>query len=403
MKTFTKYFTLIMALVAVLSCGEKEQQQFAGLGIDMKGAVLGFDKNVIMADGSDAVRFSAYYDGNNVSNDSKNTYFLIKNPEKGKFERTSDTFTATTPGDYVFKVKYKTSESEEVTISAITREVPSVVPDPQPASTSVVHRTFFNQFTGGNCGYCPFMTHLLDQTLVGGYEDKVVLAEIRNYDSTEASFASIPNSGGGYPYLLIDYATDFHHNSGSSEAAKVLQGRIDQWTSTPAKVGISAHPVYYEDGQIIVRVSVKAAQTGEYNVGLWLMQDEVNVEQKFNNDVKGALDDTWDTGYKGDPSKNRYDYHHNAVRVAASKYLGAHVGFPLGVIEAGKTADWIFVVNVRLKGSDIHYGWWEEFGRKVNLDDLHFAAFVTSHVGTRYTVENAIDFPYNQQKAFDYK
>jgi hypothetical protein len=83
--------------------------------------------------------------------------------------------------------------------------------------------------------------------------------------------------------------------------------------------------------------------------------------------------------------------------------MGAHVGFPLGTIEAGKTADWIFVVNVKLTGDDITYGWWEEFGSKVNLDDLHFAAFVTSRSGARYVVENAIDFKYNETRAFEYK
>ena len=399
MKTFTKYFTLVMALVAVLSCSEKEQPA-GGLGVDMQGAVLGFDKNVIKADGNDQVTFTAYFNGSNVD-DQANIY---TKGTTGKFDtKIGRTFSAEQEGEYEFILQYKTNKSEVVKISAISRDIPSAVSDPQPSNTSFVHRTFFNQYTGANCGFCPFMTHLLDQTLVDGYEDKVVLAEIRNYDSTEASFANIPNSSGGYPYLMIDYSKSFDHNSGSKEAAKILQGLVDEWVAVPAKVGISAHPVYYEDGQIIVKVSVKAAQTGEYNVGLWLMQDEVQIPQKFGNDTPGALDGTWDSGYKGDSSKNRYDYHHNAVRVASSKYMGAHVGFPLGTIEAGKTADWIFVVNVKLTGDDITYGWWEEFGSKVNLDDLHFAAFVTSRSGARYVVENAIDFKYNETRAFEYK
>ena len=45
--------------------------------------------------------------------------------------------------------------------------------------------------------------------------------------------------------------------------------------------------------------------------------------------------------------------------------------------------------------------WWEGKS-KVNLDDLHFAAFVTTHEGTVYTVVNAIDFPYNEAKPFEY-
>ena len=399
MKTLVKYFTLIMTLVAVLSCGEKEQP-LVGLGIKMDGVVLGFDKNVIKADGNDEVTFTAYYDGNNVDGQA-NIY--TKGKSSNFDTRIGKTFSTNKPGNYEFVVSYKAKKSKVVTISAITRDVPSSVPDPKPSKTSFVHRTFFNQYTGANCGFCPFMTHLLDQTLTNGYEDKVVLAEIRNFDSTESSFANIPKSTPDFPYLLIDYANSFYHNSGSSAAAKELQRRVDEWVSVPAKVGIAANPVYYQDGQILVKVSVKAAITDEYNVGLWLMQDNVHVTQKFNNDVPGALDGTWDTGYMGDPSKNRYDYHHNAVRVAASEYMGSHVGYPLGKIEAGKTADWIFAVDVKLTGDEEKYGWWEEFGTKVNLDDLHFAAFVTSHKGTRYTVENAIDFKYNEAKPFDYK
>ena len=397
MKTFTKYFTLLLTLVTVLSCTEKEQP-VGGLGVNMEGAILGFDKNVIKADGNDAVTFTAYFDGNNVD-DQANIYTKGKT---GKFDtRVGKTFSTAQPGNYEFILQYKTNKSEVVTISAITRDIPASVADPQPSKTSFVHRTFFNQYTGVECPNCPYMVHLLDKTLVNGYENKVVLSAIRNYSSKEVGFANIPNSGGYYPFLHIDYSKSYDHEGGS---AAELQSLIDQWTSTPAKVGISANPVYYQDGQIIVKVTVKAAEAGDYNVGLWLMQDEYYLPQSFKNDVKGALEGTWDTGYKGDLSKNRYDYHHNAVRVAASKYMGGHVGFPLGWIEAGKTAEWIFVVNVNIGTAEYGYAdhWWEGFS-KINLDDLHFAAFVTSHVGTRYSVENAIDFKYNEQKPFDYK
>ena len=53
--------------------------------------------------------------------------------------------------------------------------------------------------------------------------------------------------------------------------------------------------------------------------------------------------------------------------------------------------------------------WWEGYGDgKVHLEDLHFAAFVTTpsydkEGALRYTVVNAIDFPYNTPAPFDYK
>ena len=400
MKTFTKYFTLIIALVAVLSCGEKEQP-VGGLGIKMDGIVLGFDKNLIKADGNDEVTFTAYLDGKNVDGQAT----IYTKGKTGKFtEKVGKIFSTKQPGDYEFIVMYKTKKSDPVVVSAVSRDIPSSVADPQPSKTSFVHRTFFNQYTGVDCPNCPYMVHLLDQTLVNGYEDKVVLACIRNYSSTDTDcgFASVSRAA-YYPFLKIDYSTSYEYSDRASAAE--LQSLIDKWTSTTAKVGISANPVYYEDGQIIVKVSVKAAETGDYHVGLWLMQDEFCLPQSFKNPTTGALGGTWNTGYKGDPTKNRYDYHHNAVRVAASEYMGAHVGFPLGRIEAGKTASWTFLVNVRLEGDDVTSGWWEIAPgvNKVNLNDLHFAAFVTSRKNKGYTVDNVIDFKYNEKRAFEYK
>ena len=92
------------------------------------------------------------------------------------------------------------------------------------------------------------------------------------------------------------------------------------------------------------------------------------------------------------------------MRVAESKYLGSHVGYPLGRIEAGQTKEWRFVFNVGLGTEELGYvdHWWEGQKDGINLADLHFAAFVTTHEGTVYTVVNAIDFPYNEAKPFEY-
>lgn len=405
MKTLVKYFTLIMTLVAVLSCGEKEQP-IRGLGLDLDGAILAFDKTVIMADGNDEVTFTSYYDGKNVDGQAKIYY---RKGNTGNFDnRVGKTFSTSQPGDYEFIVQYKTSKSEVVKISAIKKQFPQALPDPDPSNTSFVHRTFFNQYTGVECPNCPYMVYLLDQTLVDGYEDKVVLAAIRNYSSKEEGFANIPNSGGYYPYLRIDYSTSYDHDGGTKSE---LQNLIDQWTSVPAMVGISANAKYYEeDGQLIVTASVKAAETGDYNVGLWLMQDKYFMEQSISEkvDYPGALHGTWDNGYDNDPYKNRYDYHDNAVRVAASKYMGGHVGYPLGKIEAGKTAEWTFAVNVNIGTQEYSFtdNWWEGISGGINLDDLHFAVFVTKLVDKKkltYRVINAIDVPYNGQKSFEYK
>lgn len=384
MKTISKIFTLLSVLMFMSSCGE-DVIESGGMGVKMDGVVLAFDKSVIQANGSDAVTFKVYYQGSDVTDQA--TVFKVSG---SKYEQAGSVFSTDKTGEYSFQAAYKAGKSDLVAISAISRDIPAAPKDGEPANTSFVHRTFFNQHTGSQCPNCPFMTYLIKKTLTDDVKDKVVLASLRNY-SGEAGFASVPNPVNSWPYLHIDYSDTYPYNG----TVDGLKAKIKDATSKPAVVGISANPVYYEDGQIIVKVAVKAAETGEYNVGLWLMQDNFKKTQLVDNGRLSLLEGTWG---------EEYHYHNNCVRVAESKYLGSHVGYPLGKIEAGKTAEWIFLVNVNLGSEAYGYTdhWWEGKTGGINLDDLHFAAYVTTHKGTVYNVANVIDFKYNETKTFEY-
>ena len=383
---------LFAAALAFISCGDKDSTA-PGYGVNIPDLVLDFDKSVIQASGNDVVTFRAFFKGEDVS--ASSSLFLVEG--KNYTPMTSMSFYASKVGNYTFQVAYGTSKSDYVKIAAISREIPKAPADSKPQSTDFVHRTFLNQHTGAECPNCPFMTFLLKKTLTDDVKDKVVLASVRNYGG-EMGFASVPNPASSWPYLHIDYAENCVYNAGTA----ALKSIIDKRTSTPAAAGISATPEYHEDGQILVTVAVKAAVSGEYNVGLWLLQDGYYRKQTVDNGRLGLLEGTW-----GDS----YNFHNNSVRVAESKYLGSHIGYPLGRIEAGQTKEWRFVVNVNLGSAE--YGfidhWWEGYGDgKVHLEDLHFAAFVTTpstdSKGTkRYTVVNAIDFPYNGSVSFEYK
>ena len=375
---------LILAAAMLVSC-DKEQGTSVG-GVDIPDLAVSFDKNVIRNDGEKAT-MKAYYKGEDVSD--KATFFQMKN---GKLELyNSREFSSNTVGKYSFQVAYLTSTSKEVTVTVVDREIPERVADPQPANTSFVHRTFFNQHTGAKCGYCPGMTKLIKETLVGETADKVVLAVIRGFNGGEAGFAKVPNPSTDYPFLHIDYAE--YPRMSYKTSVQELTATINNRVSTSAVAGISANPVYYEETkQILVRVTVKADVKNEYNVGLWLMQDNFYAQQTDN------------LGIVGPGLNDPYNYHNNCVRLADSEYLGAHVGYPLGVLEKGQSADWVFAFDIKdaIEKSKSKGGWWESFSAE-KLNDLHFAAFVTTHVGRTYTVVNAIDFPYNQPAPFDYK
>jgi hypothetical protein len=386
MKWNTKIASLLVLAAAVLVSCEDKADPAGGSSIRLPDLAISFDKNIIQNDGTDAVTFKAYYKNEDVSDKAT---FYRNIPDKLVPEvLSSRVFTSTTVGSYKFKVGYMDSYSDEITVTVTSKTLPSAVADPQPANVSFVHRAFLNQYTGAGCGYCPYMIRLLRQTLVDEVADKAVLASLRTYGG-EDGFAMVPNPSSAYPYLHIDYHDDYDSNLPSEG----LAAKINAIAEAPAKVGISANPVYFADEkQIAVRVVVKAAQKGEYNVGLWLMQDNYYKIQK-------------DSDHIGDSS---YNYHDNCVRVADSNYLGYHIGFPLGILDRGETGEWVFMFDLKdaIEKNKSKGGWWESFSNE-KLNDLHFAAFVTTPVntpkGVKYEVVNAIDFPYNTPAPSDYK
>lgn len=388
MKFITKTASLLaLAAAMLISCEKDPADNSTGVGVKVPDLAVAFNKNVIRNNGETAT-LTAYYKGENVTD--KASFFQYVPGNNIPQQMNSNVFSSNEVGEYNFQVAYLTSKSPMVSINVVDQEIPQALKDDQASNTSFVHRTFLNQHTGSACGYCPGMTKLLKETLVGDVEDKAVLAALRNYSGGEAGFANVPNPTTRWPFLHIDYADNYDFSEGTAEG---LAAMIKQRVSSPAMVGISANPVYYPDAKkIIVRVTVKAAVKGEYNVGLWLMQDNW---YKTQSDYLGII-----TGGPKDP----YHYHNNGVRIADSNYLGSHVGYPLGVLDAGKSGEWVFVFDLKsaIENSKNKGGWWESFSEE-SLDDLHFAAFVTTHEGPKYTVVNAIDFKYNEPAPFDYK
>lgn len=377
MKLFVKTLLLCFcAVVLINSCDKGPQGGING----STGLVLTFDKNVIRSDGNDCVTFRVYNNGVDITNNPAAEVYLVV---KGKVPQivSSGKFSTATEGAYSFQAAYQALLSEEIVINAIDDQIPASVADPEPSNTNFVKRAFFNQHTGTGCGNCPLMTRFLRNLMaVEGAEDKIVLAAVRNY-SGEIGFANIPNPAASWPYLQIDYSESFQYDTPVERA----MSRVNEITSAPAKVGISANPVYNQaKNRVVINVQVKAAETGEYHLGLWAMQDNYYKTQEDYHNIIG--------------SDESYHNHNNCVRVADSKYMNSHIGYPLGVIEAGSTVTRSFVVN-------FDTAWW--LASEGSVEDMHFAAFVTSPKnskrGVYYVVENAIDFPYNYPAAFEYR
>ena len=368
--------SLLAAAVMLLSCEKENNGQNEGGDTPGTGVFeLVADKDVIQSNGTDASTLTVYLDGVDVTAES-----VIYNDAKEVVTLTDGKFTASADGEYKFWASYGTyttfdksqDDSGMITVRAISVAIPEVAEDPDSKKTSFVHRAFLTQYTGTGCGYCPYMIKIIrelmaDNTIPG----KAVLAAVHSYSSADPAYISAPRVN-NYPYMHINFDRGFSHTQGSAP----LYAEVNSIAASDAKAGISVNPVLYEDGTLVLKVSVKAAVDGEYRVGAWLLEDGIYGQQSDNDKV-------------GD---NSFNTHENCVRSIESRYDGEWAGKDLGAIKAGQTAEKTFVMDVKLTGAKA----WK-------VENLHLAMIVSSKEGSRYVVCNAIDCPIDAPTPFEYK
>lgn len=367
MKNIMKFASLLLAsAVMFISCdktGGDDTSMDAGFQISS-------DKNVIQSNGEDVATFFAAVDGKDVT--SETTFYL----KDSMTPLGGNKLSADKAGVYNVIGMYGTFYTEEpVAVTAIDMPVPAPTVDPAASNTSFVHRAFLTQYTGTGCQYCPGMI----RALRSAFEDEetknmAVHSAVHSYNAGDPAYIPGPKAS-GYPYLEIDMALSFSYDLDPEAKAGVLKKAISERVSAPAKVGISANPVVKDD-VLVVTVEVKAAETGEYNLGVWFMQDDVYGQQ---TDGLGIAD-------------NSYNYHENCVRSADSRYGSSYAGYPLGEIKAGKTAQRTFVLNID-----------KETWKLKDMNNLHFAAFVTVKNGRNYNVVNVVDCEISEPTPYEYK
>ena len=370
MRSILKFTSLLLAsAVMFLSCDKTGDDTSMNAGFQITS-----DKNVIQSNGVDFTTFTAILDGKDVT--AETTFYLKETmtPLDG------NKLTADKDGVYNVIASYGTFYTEDpIAVTAISLAVPEAAADPDASKTSFVHRAFLNQYTGTGCPNCPYMKRALKEAFKDeDTKNMSVIAAIHSYDSGDpAYFPSMRTSS--YPYLMIDFNEGLSLHEYDPEAKLgVLKSKLEEITSTPALVGISANPIFADD-VLVVTVSVKAAQSGEYNLGVWLLQDNVYGKQ---SDKSGLV--------AQDPS---YNYHDDCLRVADSRYSNSlDMGHPLGEIKAGETALRTFVFNI------------DKESWKVNdMNNIHFAAYVTARSGRKYSVVNVVDCPIDQPTPYEYK
>ena len=370
MKKIFRYASLLAAAVMLFaSCGDPDSGQIGGdePEIEEGDLVIDVDKLIIRADGTDASTFTVkigdkvltegvtFYDGDNKPVDLGPSF----------------KFTTTEAGEYSFWANYKTFNSNTVTITSVVTEVPETPADPKPENTSFVRRVLVTKFTGQQCQYCPNATASLHK-FFDEHElaDHTVKAEAHTFSNDDPAYlAGSFYSVSAFPTIVTDWSvltTDVSYESISSIIT-------DRYNSQAAKAGISVNSKY-ADGAITLKVCVKAAESGQYRVGAWLLEDGIQGQQKG---APTGEENSW------------YHVYNDCIRIADSKQGTAYSGLKLGVIEEGKTAEKMFTWT--LKDS------WK-------VENLKLCIFVSvpDEDGRSYEVNNVITAPINGITPFEY-
>ena len=375
-----KYASLLMAAVMLLSCSG--QQDTTG-GTDNVGSDLhlSVDKNLIQA-GEDVATLSLTLNGEPVTEGV--TFFDSKNQV---IDIADFKFSTEKAGEYVVWAAYGTMNSNQVTITVVATAIPSTPEDPNPESTSFKSRVLVSQFTGTGCPNCPAMMNRLHPILEDATKaEEIVWVACHSYNNDDPAF--LPSSkfsdhyGGGFPSLNLDFVSKvLNYNSYTSET---VWGFISDQNKTKKDVasGIAVNAKLV-DGQVVAKVTVKAAETAEYRIGAMLLEDGIKKTQS------SATAD-W---------MNTHD--------ACIRYIDAGTkatGHKLATIEKGKTADYLFIWNLEdiWQKAKIESDSWDAFV----LENLRMAVYVVSTMKINgqesYYVNNATYAEFNDETTFAY-
>lgn len=403
MKTIFKYASLLMAAAMLFSCHGTVDPEGQEPGPDPgPGPVtpedvelkITCDKNLIQTNVDEATitvtlgdevitEDVIFFDGNNKVIDIPGFKYVAK-----------------TAGEHVIWANYGTYNSNKVTIKALDMEIPATPADPKPASTEFKAKVLMTEFTTVGCTYCPNMKLVLHDLMADAeMADKIVFTACHSgIIEPTADPAYIKTSlddfcqSTGFPSVNFDfYYTEGNYTKPISE----FKSFVNQFHSFKEEVaaGIAVNSQVVDD-RLIIKATVKSAETAEYRIGACLIEDGISAVQK------GGMAEPW------------MNTHDGVMRYIDSKYgNNLYYGHLVGKIEEGKTADYLFDWNLGTiwsegdRASQIYAKTgWDEFV----MDNLHLVVFVstkaTDEKGNEfYYVNNVIDCPINGQTPFEYR
>ena len=349
-----------------------------------KSLILVADKTTIYDNGFDAATFTLYYDGLIL----EKGYDLYL--DTGEEFIVGNQFVSDKQGSFEIWAAYGTVISNTVTINVVATPpaAPEAPKDTNPSKTNFKRRVLLTQITGTGCQYCPLMINAVHQAMTGSYGDDAVLAVAHLWNDNDPAYLydaqTLDNSLGanGAPYLFMDLNKNYDTNYTLAAINKNIQSRLDEVTT---RGGIAVNSEYHaEEGYIVLNATVKAAQTTEFRVGAWLLEDGIKATQTNPNGYTPVAGVDFNT-------------HDDCIRLADSKYTSSnYTGYSIGTIEAGKTASREFAFKLKANGNGSATKW--------NHDNLKVIVFISTKEDSGvWSVNNVVSCPKDGSVDFEYE
>lgn len=372
----TKFFALIAAAGLATACGGDDDNSGDQPGTSERGTLsLTVSADKIYSNDVDEAVFTVMFtpQGSTSAVDITDKA-AIHDVGNNNNKLAGNKFSTGMEGTYKFYAAYGPNVSQAVEIVA-TPEVPQLPTDPNAAGTSFAHRHLLIDHTGTECPNCPTMMSSLEELAADSqYNTQYLLACSHSFNRTDPMYNTASAvigqklGNGYYPYVMMDLNKTLGvNNSAVAVNVQNLKKLLDNNKVSAADAGISA-AVSATSKQIVINAEVKAAVTGNYRIGMWLLEDKIEATQS------GA-------------KVPEHNIHYNAVRAVVGSLTNLN-GEDLGSIEAGKSAQIMRTINL---SSD-----WKVANCKILL-------FVTSAADTTTPLKNCAVCPVGGTVAYDYK
>ena len=375
MKNLKFLAMMFAALFAFSSCEPADNGEPTG------ELTLRANPTMILSDGEYASNLEVYVGSTRVYDD-----ITFYDEEDNLLELPDMKFTATEEGTYTIWAARGDKFSNTVTITAVEEfplatEIPA---DPNPASTSFVRKVLLTQFTGTDCGWCPFMVNIIRE-FPSSYSKHCILTVAHRYNSSDPAYlmTALEQSVafGGFPTLAADLYAAEVYNGTSGTFSAMVHSAINR---EKAKAGIAVCASYNENTRMVsVKAEIKAAVTDNFRIGAWVLEDGIYGKQ-YN--PKGV------SGYN-------YDIHDSCIRLVESKVSSSdYTGLYIGEVKAGEKKLYEFnPANMVLDKS-----WKAENCRVVVFITTKGDGSATGTLNEWY-VNNVVECPLNSAVAYQYK